>query len=98
MAKNTNWSSGSRATLANAICAKATIAFPLKIADKVRWGKLRKQLLVDTPAGWRARRAAPYRDGSGALTFSCLDPNLFGNVTPEWIERMAAKLQLVTER
>lgn len=97
MSIKSNWSPGSNAALHNVMCAKARIAFPLRIVHRGRWGKLRKQLLQDLPVGWKARRSVPYTDGSGALTFSCTDPRLFGNVTPEWIERMTAKVQLISE-
>jgi hypothetical protein len=92
-----NWSPGSNAALHGVTCAKARIAFPLKIVNPTKWLKLRKQLLEDMPVGWTARRAAPYTDGSGALTFSCTDPKAFANLTPEWIERMTAKVLLISE-
>lgn len=92
-----NNSPGWRARVHQAVSAKASIAFPLKIADNARWRNLRKHLLADIPVGWKARRACPYTDGSGALTFSCMDARLFGNLTPEWIDLMTAKVQLVTE-
>lgn len=92
-----NGSSGYRAHRDNTVAAQATVAFPLKIADKVKWGKLRKHLVTDTPTGWKARRSATWRDGSGALTFSCYDPKAVCNLTPEWIERMTAKVQLISE-
>lgn len=97
MVMNTNWSPGSRASLNNVVTAKAAIAFPLKIADKNKWTRLRKHLVLDTPIGWKARRACPYLNGQGSLVFSCNDPQLFINMTPEWIERMTAKVQLITE-
>lgn len=96
MSTPSNWSAGSRASHDQAMAAKANIAFPLKILP-YRWRMIRKHLIVDTPIGWKARRAAPWVDGRGSLVFTCYDPKLFGNATPEWIDRMAAKVQLVTE-
>lgn len=90
-------SSGYRANRDSTVACMATVAFPLKIFNKSKWDKVRKHIIADIPAGWKARRAATYTDGSGALTFSCYDLKSVCNLTPEWIERMTAKVQLISE-
>lgn len=85
------------ATRYGKVSAKASIAFPLKMQDKVKWQKLRKQLLKDKIEGWTSRRSVPYTNGEGALTFSCYEPKYFGNLTAEWIERMTLKVSLISE-
>jgi hypothetical protein len=51
------------------------------------WIKLRKAM--PAPPGWKLKRQHAY------ITVSCRHVEYFGNLTPEWVEMFAAKLNLI---